>query len=173
MYRVIRLLKAALMQASFNCALELNGIPTTELCTTEKGKTFMQAPYNIPALHPFTRSSIYMLFDGAKFTVAENIFVKTTTPSGKVVPVSLPIERIDGHAPTMRYLAAKAAILDLEGGISFIHSRNSPSVKAIEIASREVGEQLAIKYHLVSKWTRLVAVEKDTKAETHVRLYRA
>jgi hypothetical protein len=45
--------------------------------------------------------------------------------------------------------------------------------KAADTVAKELGERLAINYHIVSKWTSFVAVEKKRKEENVGRLYKA
>ena len=163
--RVIRMLKGALMPANFSCELEFNGMSTTEACSHAKGSTFLQAPYKITSLHPFTRFSVYFLIDKKFANGLDAVTVKTTTPSGGKIVTRVPIEQIGDSAFTVHYLAAKSLIRDLESGSSWIHACSKSKSSSVDSAASEVGERLGIQYQVPSKWTTFVAVENTKKEE--------
>jgi Mg-chelatase subunit ChlD len=169
--RVVRMLKGAFMPESYKCEIELNGKSTTAICSVE-GSSFMQAPYTVSALHPFSRVTMYFLLDRKYGTDLSTIRLKTSTPSREQISVDLPVTKVTTSVHSIHYLAAKAIILDLETGKSWIHGTIG-NEKAADAAAKDLGEQLAIKYHMISKWTSFVAVEKGRHEYYAGRLYKA
>jgi hypothetical protein len=73
---------------------------------------------------------------------------------------------------TVHHLAAKAIVMDLKTGESWLRGTMSNG-KAAETAAKDLGTRLAISYHITSKWTSFVAVEKKRKEENVGRVYKA
>ena len=170
--RVMRLVKGALMPNSYDCEIEFNGMSTQTTCFSTVGSSFMQAPYRVPALHPFSRTTVYFLFDKGYGTDLNVVTLKTSTPSGKQISVEIPVSKSTANTYTVHHLAAKAIVIDLETGKSWLHDTMSND-KAADTAAKELGERLAINYHITSKWTSFVAVEKKGKEENVGWLYKA
>lgn len=171
--RIIRMLKGALMPASFDCELEFAGMPTKSACSDSLGSTFMQAPYQLPGLHPFTRDSVYFLFDKRVGTDLDAVTVKTTTPSGRNVAVTVPVKVSDDGTFIVHHLAAKAIVMDLESGKSWLHASKASNTAGIESSVQILGERLGAQYHITSKWTSFIAVENKIKEEKASRFYKA
>jgi hypothetical protein len=170
--RVMRLVKGALMPNSYNCEIEFSGMSTQTTCFSTVGSSFMQAPSRVPALHPFSKTTVYFLFDKGYGTDLNVVTLKTSTPSGKQISVEIPVSKSTANTYTVHHLAAKAIVTDLETGKSWLHDTMSND-NAADTAAKELGEQLAINYHITSKWTSFVAVEKKRKEENVGWLYKA
>jgi hypothetical protein len=170
--RVMMLVKGALMPKSYDCEIEFNGISTKAICLSTVSSSFMQAPYEIPALHPFSRTTIYFLFDKMYSTDLNVITLKTSTPSGKQISVEVPVYKDTANTYTVHHLAAKAIVIDLETGKSWLQGTMSNG-KVADTVAKDLGERLAINYHITSKWTSFVAVEKKRKEENLGWLYKA
>ncbi|KAF2184898.1 VIT-domain-containing protein [Zopfia rhizophila CBS 207.26] len=161
--RVIRMLKGALMPSSYQCEFQIDGVPTTETCSHQNGSAFMQAPFKMPPLHPFTRFSVYFLFDKKYGEGLKDIKITTTLPSSRKVDVFAPVVQLEDAAHAVHYLAAKAVIMDLESGKSWVS----------DDTAKKLGERLGVQYCITSKWTSFVAVEKKRKEGKIARFYKA
>ncbi|KAF2463983.1 uncharacterized protein BDR25DRAFT_297284 [Lindgomyces ingoldianus] len=170
--RVMRMLKGALTPASYDCELEFDGRSTYAASSSNEGSSFMQAPYKILPLHPFSRTTIYFLFDNKYSADLKVVTLKSSTPSGEHISVKIPVVKAAANTYIVHHLAAKAIVMDLETGKSWLHSTLTNS-KVADAAAKDLGERLAVNYHITSKWTSFVAREKKGNEENTGRLYKA
>ena len=193
--RVIRMLKGSLAPESWRCEITLSGHPVsgarpsnvnvTQQATAVSRYSFhrpayIQAPYRVHSLHPFASSAIFFLFEQEPETLS-HVAIKATTSSGGTVSVNIPIEHAEMGSSTIHYLTAKAIILDLETGQSWMHAETSQHdiskgrqpVSVLAAAVREEAERLGIKWSVTSKWTSFVAVDRDNQLGNVARFYKA
>ena len=168
--RVLRLLKGALMSASWNFELELDDFSRTKILSND-----VQAPYHIPPVHSFARQSVFFLLERKVAEELKSITLKTTTPSCQRLSVTLPVERAATPWNIMHNLAAKAVVMDLESGRSWMHAKNSAyrAGDTLDGAVRREAERLGEKYHITSKWTSFIATESEHGSESSTRIYKA
>ena len=169
--RVMRMLKGALAPKSYDCEIEFHGQSTKAACSFTVGSSFMQAPYQTPALHPFSRTMIYFLFDKEHGTNLNFVTLKTSTSSGKRIAVEVPVSKATVGSYTVHHLAAKAIVVNLETGETRLRGTMIES-ETENVAGQELIKQLAISYHITSKWTSFVAVEKRGKEENVIQLHK-
>ena len=163
--RVLRLLNGALMPDTWSIKIELDGVPTDKLLsknTRDHEPDFVQAPCKVPPLHSFARQSIYFMINPDE--EFKTITVIATAPDSRRAIATLELERSIAPADTIHYLAAKAAMRDLEHGQSWIHQNHGNeklSASAVDRLARQEGERLGLQYHITGKWTSFVAVEEN------------
>jgi len=159
--RVIRMLKGALMPESWSYEVEIDGVPTKSMLVrngASKEPEFLQAPFHTPPLHSFAHQSVFFLLDSG--ISATSITINATTPSGHKATTTLPVQSTSTQANAVHFLAAKAALRDLEEGKSWIHEADFMKTISAPIGQieRREGERLGLRYHITSKWTSFVAV---------------
>jgi hypothetical protein len=189
--RVIQMLKGALMPASWDCEVHYSGeglatqtVPQATasvfadpLVVCPSRPAYIQAPFRIPPLHPFARSSIFSLFDNDNSLDIESITIKGVTPNHPVVYAKLIVEVCKPTFPTIHYLAAKAAMMDLESGKSWLHSPQAVNGEvsgssSLNTSVKAEAERIGIQWSVTGKWTSFVAVEKTDHVTALTRCYK-
>ncbi|OCK98989.1 uncharacterized protein K441DRAFT_541239 [Cenococcum geophilum 1.58] len=189
--RVIQMLKGALMPASWECEVHYSGeglatqtVPQATasvfadpFAVCPSRPTYIQAPFRIPPLHPFARSSVFSLFDNDNSPDMESITIKGVTPNHPVVYAKLIVEVCEPTFPTIHYLAARAAMMDLESGKSWLHSSQAvggevPGSSSLDTSVKAEAERIGIQWSVTGKWTSFVAVEETDHVTTLTRRYK-
>lgn len=189
--RVIQMLKGALMPASWDCEVHCSGeglaTQTAPQATASvfadpsavypSRPTYIQAPFRIPPLHPFARSSVFSLFDNDNSSDIESITIKGVTPNHPVVYAKLIVEVCEPIFPTIHYLAAKAAMMDLESSKSWLHSSQVmngevPGSSSLDTSVKAEAERIGIQWSVTGKWTSFVAVEETDHVTALTRCYK-
>ena len=189
--RVIQMLKGALMPASWDCEVHCSGeglatqaapqatasVFADPLAVCPSRPAYIQVPFRIPPLHPFSRSSVFFLFDNDNSLDIESITIKGITPNHPVVYAKLIVEVCEPTFPTIHYLAAKAAMMDLESGKSWLHSSQAvngevPGSSSLDTSVKAEAERIGIQWSVAGKWTSFVAVEKTDHVTTLTRCYK-
>lgn len=131
--------------------------------------SFVQAPRRIPWLHHFGQQSVYFLVETTGARLPEYVIITASSQHGGTKTATLPVTQTSSSHTTIRHLAAKAAVRDLEAQ----DASEAPS----SIKIRENAERLCQMYSISSKWTSFVAVSRlQPSAEyedIEVSLYRA
>ncbi|KAK2747367.1 hypothetical protein FQN55_005116 [Onygenales sp. PD_40] len=183
--RVIRMLKGALTPHRWQCQLKFGNevLPPLPTATMSDLATLrppcIQAPYKIPALHPFNQFSIFLFINTEGYVLPRSITVEgTILPKGESVTAELPIDEMAGERPSVHYLAAKALMNDLETGQSWLHSKqydeyqnnySSQFQSAVQTQAQNLGQQWSI----TGKWTSFIAVDKTSQKRNEISLYKA
>nr|RBQ96881.1 hypothetical protein FVER53263_04428 [Fusarium verticillioides] len=167
--RLNRLLKSALEPNSWSCDIDLgSGFERKSLVdykleqrtTSERDKTpYIQAPFPISSLHPFSFASISFLIDlrhGGELPKIATI--RTTTPDAKRKTYELPIEPISSNEGTIHRLVAKAVLLDLQDQIK----RETAETEVAKANAENIG----MTYSITSKWTSFVAITENQPTQT-------
>ncbi|KAI1185479.1 von Willebrand factor type A domain-containing protein [Nemania serpens] len=138
--------------------------------------SILQAPYRIPPLYPFSRTTVYLLLDPSTYhRTPEAIILRATAPQG---PIELEIKVEDiGKGETIHQLAAKKAVSELEkdGGwlTTAMHKVDNTLIKNKydgrweELVEREA-VRLGVIYQIAGKWCSFVALEGDMEHEVVV-----
>ncbi|KAL7766715.1 hypothetical protein ACKLNR_004631 [Fusarium oxysporum f. sp. zingiberi] len=162
--RLNRLLKSALEPNSWSCDIDLgSGFERKNLVDYNLGQDtpadgsnipYIQAPFPISSLHPFSFAPISFLIDlrhgGA---IPKTVTINTTTPGAKRKTYELPIEISSGRDGTIHRLVAKSLLLDLQDQIK-------RGVTETEVAKTNA-ETIGTMYSITSKWTSFVAVSEN------------
>lgn len=187
---VIRMLKGAVMPTSWSYSIEFEGlwkekrldVDDFSVRHSEKGiseamihtsgavhPSFIQAPRKIPLLHHFGQQSVYFLLETTGAKLPEHVVITAYSQYGGTKKATLTVTQTTSSGTTIRHLAAKAAVRDLESQ----DTSEAPSPNKI----RENAEQLSQIYSISSKWTSFVAVshlQQSAKYEdVEVSVYRA
>lgn len=128
----------------------------------------LQAPDQIPALFPFNRTTVYLIFSPeATQKVPKSVILRGTSEHGPL-ELEIPVQDV-GSGETIHQLAAKKAIHELEQGRGWItKARNHSDDKLIKtthegkwdlIVEREA-VRLGVEFQVGGKWCSFVAVEK-------------
>ncbi|KAF5686689.1 hypothetical protein FDENT_5693 [Fusarium denticulatum] len=167
--RLNRLLRSALEPNSWSCDIELgSGFERKSLidyelhqeATAESGKAlYIQGPFPISSLHPFSFASISFLIDlhhGGQLPQA--VTINTTTAGAKKKTYELPIEQAPGNDGTIHRLVAKSVLLDLQDQIK----RGATETQIAKANAESIGTM----YSITSKWTSFVAISEDQPSQT-------
>ncbi|RKL39318.1 hypothetical protein BFJ72_g6790 [Fusarium proliferatum] len=167
--RLNRLLKSALEPNSWSCDIDLGSqferkdltdFKLRDENALESGKTsYIQAPFPISSLHPFSFASISFLIDlrhGGE--LPKTVTISTTTAGAKKKTYELPIETSSGSDGIIHQLVAKSVLLDLQDQIK----RGTAETKI----AQENGENIGTMYSITSKWTSFVATSENQPTQT-------
>ncbi|KAF5982518.1 hypothetical protein FBULB1_4277 [Fusarium bulbicola] len=167
--RLNRLLKSALEPNSWSCDIDLSsGFERKSLIdyklgeedVSESDKTpYIQAPFPISSLHPFSFASISFLIDlrhGGE--LPKSVTISTTTAGAKKKTYELPIERASGNDGTIHRLVAKSVLLGLQDQIK----RGETETQIAKANAENIGTM----YSITSKWTSFVAISENQPTQT-------
>ncbi|KAF5563811.1 hypothetical protein FPHYL_5009 [Fusarium phyllophilum] len=167
--RLNRLLKSALEPNSWSCNIDLgSGFERKSLVdykleqqtTAESDQTpYIQGPFPISSLHPFSFASISFLVDlrhGGE--LPKTATITTTTAGAKKKTYQLPVERVSGNDGTIHRLVAKSVLLDLQDQIKRVTTET-------QIAKANA-ESIGTMYSITSKWTSFVAISENQPTQT-------
>ncbi|KAI9702103.1 MAG: hypothetical protein M1836_001447 [Candelina mexicana] len=131
----------------------------------------LQAPYKIPPLFPFMRSTVYLLLSPrASQKSPKSVILKATSPQGPL-ELEIPIQTLGEPDETIHQLAAKKAIGELEEGRGWIFDAKDEGGVPIkerfegrfdEMVQREA-VRLGVDFQVGGKWCSFVAVEQNDK----------
>ncbi|CVK87263.1 related to Vault poly [Fusarium proliferatum] len=167
--RLNRLLKSALEPNSWSCDIDLGSqferkdltdLKLRDEKALESGKTpYIQAPFPISSLHPFSFASISFLIDlrhGGE--LPRTVTISTTTAGAKKKTYELAVEASSGSDDTIHRLVAKSVLLDLQDQIK----RGTAETKI----AKENAENIGTMYSITSKWTSFVAISENQPTQT-------
>uniref|UniRef100_A0A0D2XU47 von Willebrand factor A domain-containing protein 5A n=1 Tax=Fusarium oxysporum (strain Fo5176) TaxID=660025 RepID=A0A0D2XU47_FUSOF len=167
--RLNRLLKSALEPNSWSCDIDLgSGFERKNLVDYNLAHDnpadgsnipYIQAPFPISSLHPFSFASITFLVDlrhgGA---IPKTVTINTTTLGAKRKTYELPIEISSGSNGTIHRLVAKSVLLDLQDEMKRGTSETN--------VGKANAENIGTTYSITSKWTSFVAVSENQPTQT-------
>ncbi|OJD15441.1 hypothetical protein AJ78_04316 [Emergomyces pasteurianus Ep9510] len=155
--------------------------PETNLPELQPPKV-LQAPYKIPSLYPFSRTTVYFLLSpGAPGTALKSLVLRGTSKHGPLM-LNIPLEDI-GQGTRLHQLAARKLTLELEEGRGWVyHAKNGKGQLIIDeheskkenIVKREA-VRLGIQFQVAGKYCSFVAVEstngqENVDQEEHAKL---
>ena len=139
----------------------------------------LQAPFNIPPLYPFSRTSVSLLLSPESVQrQPKSVVLRGTTPFGPV-ELEIPVTVLEEKAETIHQLAARKAVKELEEGRGWIyHAKDAnDSAKQLlkdkypgrfpDMVEREA-VRLGVTYQVGGKWCSFVAVEGTETSEKAV-----
>ena len=127
----------------------------------------LQAPYHIPPLFPFARTTAYVILSD-DLPPPSHVFLRGRTPSGDELELEIPVQLHLREGQTIHQLAARKILQELEEGTGYLHSgkcgisRVSHPATFDDWVKRE-GVRVGLKYGLASKWTSFLAVIQTTQ----------
>ncbi|ODH27543.1 hypothetical protein ACO22_04177 [Paracoccidioides brasiliensis] len=132
----------------------------------------LQAPYKIPSLYPFNRTTVYFLLSpDAPSSTPKALILKGTSKHGPLT-LRIPIEDV-GQGLNIHQLAARKITRELEDGRGWIyHAKNSKgqlimdenASKKDAIVKREA-VRLGLQFQVSGKYCSFVAVESTSDGE--------
>lgn len=126
----------------------------------------IQAPYKIPSLYAFSRTSFYLLLSAdTNPRVPKSVTLRGTSKHGPL-QLTIPIENV-GKGATIHQLAARKVMLELEEGRGWVYNAKDTDGKVVveeyeskkeDLVKREA-VRLGLKFQVGGKWCSFVAVE--------------
>ena len=146
---------------------------------------YLQAPFQIPPLFPFNRTSVYVILpDDSPGRNPKSVLLKGTSAHGPL-ELEIPVTKLKEEGEMIHQLAARKVIKELEEGRGWIfHAKDRNSIKLLkdefdgrfpDMVEREA-VRLGVKYQIAGKWCSFVAVgesgEDDDQAEVAMEVVR-
>ncbi|OOQ88295.1 hypothetical protein PEBR_13349 [Penicillium brasilianum] len=136
----------------------------------------LQAPYKIPSLYPFIRTTVYFLLDPRYLhRIPQSLAFRATSKFG---PLELQIPISDsGTGETIHQLASRKAVVELEENHGWLQDAHDEfgnpfhqfhSDTQQRIVAREC-QTLGIKYQVTGKYCSFVALENDESLNSEER----
>ncbi|PGH18356.1 hypothetical protein AJ79_00422 [Helicocarpus griseus UAMH5409] len=132
----------------------------------------LQAPYKIPPLYPFNRTTVYFLLSPeATSARPKSLVIRGTSKHGPLL-LKIPIEDI-GQGTSLHQLAARKITLELEEGRGWIfHAKDAKGrvvtdeheSKKEDTVKREA-VRLGVQFQVAGKYCSFVAVESNKDGE--------
>ncbi|KXH26257.1 vault protein inter-alpha-trypsin [Colletotrichum simmondsii] len=138
---------------------------------TVKPPKILQAPFQIPPLFPFSRTTVYLLLSPdreLRSKTPEALVLRGTSSQGPL-ELQIPITLLDDKAETIHQLAARKAVKELEEGRGWIyHARGKGGILLetqnpgrFPIMVEREAVRLGIQFQVGGKWCSFVAVEQN------------
>ncbi|OIW30703.1 hypothetical protein CONLIGDRAFT_613917 [Coniochaeta ligniaria NRRL 30616] len=129
----------------------------------------LQAPFIIPPLYPFNRTSVYLLLSPESAQKTPKSVVLRGTSAYGPLELEVPITILPDRAETIHQLAARKAIRELEDGRGWIfHAKDANGTGSLlrdqypgrfsDMVEREA-VRLGVKFQVGGKWCSFVAVD--------------
>ncbi|KAK1780616.1 von Willebrand factor type A domain-containing protein [Copromyces sp. CBS 386.78] len=175
----------------FNPSADLDTeMPDADIDTSSGGKyshvpsvpepKILQAPFAIPPLYPFIRTTVYLLLSpGTTQKTPKSVVLRATSVHGPL-ELEIPVAVLEQKGQTIHQLAARKAVQELEEGRGWLyHAKDSedPEQKLLkekyegrfsDMVEREA-VRLGVTFQVGSKWCSYVAVEEKDRTEHEVR----
>ncbi|GKT41196.1 WAS/WASL-interacting protein family member 1 [Colletotrichum spaethianum] len=131
----------------------------------------LQAPFQIPPLYPYSRTTVYLLLSPnreLKDKTPESLILRGTSSQGPL-ELQVPIAILQEKAETIHQLAARKAVKELEEGRGWIFHAKSKDGQSLKekhpgrfpsMVEREA-VRLGIQFQVGGKWCSFVAVDND------------
>ncbi|EGZ77036.1 hypothetical protein NEUTE2DRAFT_78055 [Neurospora tetrasperma FGSC 2509] len=141
--------------------------------------TILQAPFTIPPLYPFIRTSVYLLLSPSTAQKTPKSVILRATSAHGPLELEIPVAVLEEKGQTIHQLAARKAVQELEEGGGWIyHATDSsdPEQKLLkdkyegrfsDMVEREAVRH-GVTFQVGSKWCSYVAVEEKDRTEHEV-----
>jgi hypothetical protein len=130
----------------------------------------LQAPFQIPPLYSFSRTSVYLLLSPETTQKTPSSVLLRATSAHGPLQLEIPITVLEDKGETIHQLAARKSIQELEDGRGWIfHAKDSSDGALLkdkfpgrfsDMVEREA-VRLGVKYQVGGKWCSFVAVDGD------------
>ncbi|KAK0390535.1 hypothetical protein NLU13_0039 [Sarocladium strictum] len=130
---------------------------------------YLQAPYKIPQLFAFNRTTVYVLMsESASSRQAKSVILRGTSKQGPL-ELEIEIQHLDRPGETIHQLAARKAVQDLENNDGWLAAARTSTGELIkdakasqfsDLVEREA-VRIGTKYQVGGKWCSFVAVEEN------------
>ncbi|KAG7292007.1 hypothetical protein NEMBOFW57_002038 [Staphylotrichum longicolle] len=133
---------------------------------------FLQAPFKIPPLYPFSRTTVYLLLSPETAQKQpKSVVLRGTTPYGPV-ELEIPVTVLADKGETIHQLAARKAVKELEEGRGWIyHAKDAKDAGGALLKDKYPGRfqdmvereavRLGVTFQIGGKWCSFVAVEAN------------
>ena len=130
----------------------------------------LQGPAKIPALFPFSRTTVYLLLSpDATHSSPESVVLQATSAAGPL-RLEIPIQVLERPGQAIHQLAARKVVQDLEEGRGWTLDATDESGRRMkehysrfdEVVKREA-VRLGTTFQVANKWCAFVAVPAATK----------
>ncbi|KAJ4414891.1 hypothetical protein N0V85_002959 [Neurospora sp. IMI 360204] len=139
----------------------------------------LQAPFTIPPLYPFIRTTVYLLLSpGTTQKIPRSVVLRATSAHGPL-ELEIPVAMLEEKGQTIHQLAARKAVQELEEGRGWIHHAKDSNDREqrllkdkyegrfSDMVEREA-VRLGVTFQVGSKWCSYVAVEEKDRTEHEV-----
>lgn len=128
----------------------------------------LQAPYNIPPLFPFSRTTAYAIL-AADVPPPQSVWLRGSTPSGDELELEIVVQTMQEKGTGIHQLGARKILQELEEGTGYIHSGKYGVDKELDAGNFEdwvqrEGVRVGVKYGVASKWTSFLAVTRTPES---------
>lgn len=131
----------------------------------------LQAPFIIPALYPFARTSVYLLLSPETVQQQPKSVILRGKSAHGPLELEVPVTVVSEKGETIHQLAARKAVQELEEGRGWIqHAKDGHELlkekyvgRFSDMVEREA-VRLGVKYQVGGKWCSFVAVEANGDA---------
>jgi len=131
----------------------------------------LQAPFEIPPLFPFNRTSVYLLMSPqASQKTPKSVVLRGTCQHGPL-ELEIPVTVLADKGETIHQLAARKAVKELEEGRGWLYHARDNKNKLLkeqfqghfsDMVEREA-VRLGVKYQVGGKWCSFVAVDESKR----------
>lgn len=130
---------------------------------------YLQTPFQIPALFPFSRTTVYILMSDSTPHREPTSVVLTGTSDHGPLRLEIPITKLAEKGATIHQLAARKAIQELEEDRGWIAHAKDAKGKLLKeayegrfqlLVQREA-VRLGVEYQVGGKWCSFVAVQEN------------
>ncbi|OHE97722.1 vault protein inter-alpha-trypsin [Colletotrichum orchidophilum] len=154
---------------------DTTGVERYSHIPTVKPPKILQAPFQIPPLFPYNRTSVYLLLSPdreLRFKTPESLILRGTSSQGPL-ELRIPITILADKAETIHQLAARKAVKELEEGRGWIYHAKDRDGNRLQpqhpgrfpgMVEREA-VRLGIQFQVGGKWCSFVAVEHRKTGE--------
>ncbi|GAB1311476.1 hypothetical protein MFIFM68171_01686 [Madurella fahalii] len=128
----------------------------------------LQAPFVIPGLYPFSRTSVYLLLSPETVQKQPKSVILRGKSAHGPLELEIPVTVLSEEGETIHQLAARKAVQELEEGRGWIHHardgdkllKEKHAGRFADMVEREA-VRLGVKYQVGGRWCSFVAVEAN------------
>ncbi|EGR49919.1 uncharacterized protein TRIREDRAFT_76690, partial [Trichoderma reesei QM6a] len=149
-------------------------IPTSSNSVTTKLPSvtvpqYLQAPFQIPSLFPFSRTTVYVLLsDATPDCQPKSVILKGSSTYGPV-ELEIPVRVLTEKGTTIHQLAARKAVRELEDGRGWIFHAKDRDGKLLQEQFegqfsdmvKQEAVRLGKQYQVSGRWCSFVAIQDD------------
>ena len=132
--------------------------------------SILQAPYRIPSLFSFSRTTVYLLLSPETIQKNPTSVVLRGTIGTERLELEIPVQVLDALSQTIHQLAARKVVQDLEEGRGWVYEAKDGARKLkdkypsrFEDVVKREAVRLGETFQIANKWCSFVAVPAETK----------
>jgi len=139
----------------------------------------LQAPFVIPPLFPFSRTTVYILLSGQSAQRTPKSVVLRGTSIHGLLELEIPVTALQEPGETIHQLAARKAVKELEEGRGWLyHTKDASTVDGQLLKDKYQGRfsdmvereavRMGVLFQVGGKWCSFVAVDEEKDEEREV-----